>query len=109
MPQVGSQIITDEEIMAAGVWGIDWTDELATGETITAVTITVTEDCCTGADVTATVCPAGAVIDATKKLTTAKIVGTAMTAAHYYYAHFEITTSAGTTLTDYIRLDCECC
>lgn len=109
MPQVGSQIITDDEIIKAGTWGIDWTDQLAAGETITSVVIAVTQDDCDGDDVTATVAPEAAVIGGAGKNTTCQVVGTAMTAQHYYYLHHTITTSAGNVLTDYIRLYCECC
>ena len=108
MPHVGSQLITDDEVIQAGIWGIDWTDQL-TGETITSVVIAVNVDDCDGIDVTATVCPAGGVIDATKKLTTCEVLGTAMTAEKYYYVHHTISTSAGNIMTDYIRIRCACC
>ena len=109
MPKVGSQIITDEEIMAAGVWGIDWTDQLATGETISAVEINVTEDKCEGTGITATVCPAGGVIDATGKLTTCEVLGTAMSPQKYYYVHHKITTTGGNIFEDYYRVQCRNC
>lgn len=109
MPKVGSQIITDEEIMAAGTWGIDWTDQLATGETIASVVIAVNEDDCDGTDVTATVCPAGGVIDATKKLTTCEVLGTAMSPQKYYYVHHKITTTGGNIFEDYYLVQCRNC
>ena len=107
MPNVGIRIMSDNETIAAGTWGIDWTDQLATGETIASVVCTVREnEPDTGTDVTATVCPAGAIKDATSKFTTCRILGSGMDAAGLYYVHHKVTTTSGSVLNDYFEVDC---
>ena len=108
-PIVGTNTITDAEVIQAGVWGIDWTDQLTTGEVINSLVVTVREDECEGDDVTATVCPAGGIVDATKKKTTCSLLGTAMTPEKYYYVIHKVTTSGGNVFEDYYRVQCKNC
>ena len=102
MANVGTKLMTPVETAQAGVWGLDWTDELDTGETISTITVTATDEA--GVDVTATICPSGGVKDATSKFTTAKI-DMGIDGKDYTITHL-VTTSAGNVWEDEFIVKC---
>lgn len=91
MDPLGIRYITPDETAQPGVWGIDWTHCLADSEKITAVTATITDKA--GEDVTAGLCPGGAVFSENGTRTTCGIAD-GVSGEDYMVSH-AITTSAG--------------
>lgn len=89
----------DEDIPTAN-WGIDWTADLNSGETVSSVTVTVYSEA-DGSDVTSTLCPDGGSVSG-GTITTARIA--AGTAGSSYRIVHRATTSDGKVMEAYERL-----
>lgn len=97
---VGTRYKDPDEVLPAYNWGIDWNDDLNTGETVASVTIVVKDED-GGADVTSTICPDAGVVSG-GRYTTVKV--TAGTAGHTYRIIHRAVTSDSKTMEAYERL-----
>lgn len=80
-----------DEVIPAGRWGIDWDNDLASGETISTCTVTVTD--ADGTDVTDTLTSGDPTISGTET----SIIFTGGTDGETYTVEMQITTSEGGT------------
>lgn len=87
-----------DEVVASGRWGIDWSNDLLDGETISTCTVAVYDS--DGTDVTDTLTSGNVSINSAQT----SVTFTGGNDGEEYIAEFQITTSGGSTLEAEVRI-----
>jgi hypothetical protein len=103
MECVGTRVKDPDEVIPAYNWGVDWANDLNTGETVVSVTILVYDEA-DSSDVTTTLCPDVGVVSGGRYTTVAVTAGTDQ---HIYRIIHRAVTSDGKTMEVFEHLTVE--